>query len=246
MKKNAQITLIIAIGVFILIMASLILYLAYYFKIKNRAEPLVFEKISIENYINGCVKKTSEDGLVLLGRQGGLILLQDYLETPEVGIEYSLMNNQNKVPSIEKMQDELSFYLKNNLNECLKDFDDFIKQGWDVKKEVIDAKTKINEKDVIFEVYYPIKISNDKGDILNFGKFISILNVRLKYIHNLVNTVVDFNIKNPKSVDRTALNNYNVNVTVFPYEGSLVYVVDDSNFLIMNEPYRFMFAMKFG
>lgn len=246
MKKRAQITLVISIGVFILIMASLVLYLAYYFKIKNGAEPLAFEKISIENYVNGCIKKTAEDGLALLGRQGGLVILQNYLNTPEFGIEYSLAENRNEVPSIEKMNDELSFYLKGNLNKCLKDFDDFRKQGWGVEKGDFNAKTRINEKDVAFEVYYPIKISNDRGEMLDFEKFASVLNVRLKYIHSLVNNIVEFNIKNPKSVDRTALSKYDVGIAVFPYEGSLVYAIEDSNSMIMGEPYRFMFAMGFG
>lgn len=244
MKKNAQITLIFAIAIFIVAIAALIFYATGYVKIENAIEPLVFEKASIENYINNCVKKTAEDGLKLLGKQGGLIMLQEHLQTPNFGISYNLYNNQNKVPSIEKMQDEISFYINNNLNKCLKDFDDFKKQGWGVEKDNINAKTQINEKDVTFEVDYPLKISN-KGDAINFEKFVSTLNVRLKYIYSLVNNLVELNIKNPKSVDRTALSNYDVNVTVFPYEGSLVYVIDDSNSMIRNEPYRFMFAMKF-
>ena len=243
MKKNAQITLIIAIGVFILIMASLILYLAYYFKIKNSAEPLVFEKISIENYINGCVKKTSEDGLVLLGRQGGLILLQDYLETPDVGIEYSLMNNQNKVPSIEKMQDELSFYMKNNLDVCLKGFEDFKNQGWVVEKSDIEAKTQVNEHDVAFDVDYPIKVS-DKGSTISFDRFTSRLNVRLKYIHAIVDYIVEFTAVYKNHIDLTSLNEYNVNVTAFFYDSSLVYVLEDPKSLITSEPYKFIFALK--
>ena len=243
MKKNAQVTFMIAISVFIVVIASFIFYVAYYFENKNLAEPLVFERLSIENYINGCVKKTAEDGLKLLGKQGGIIL-KEHLQTPNSGIDYYLYNNQSKIPSIENIQDELSFYVKSNLDACLRDFEDFKRRQWNVEKGEIETKTQVNEQDVAFEVNFPLKITN-QGSTLNFERFVSKVNVRLKYIYDLANRTVNFNIKNPRSVDRTALSNYDVNVTVFPYEDSVVYVIDDSKSLIMNKAYRFMFAMGF-
>ena len=101
------------------------------------------------------------------------------------------------------------------------------------------------QEDVFFEVDFPLKVS-DKGNTINFEKFAAKLNVRLKYIYNLANTVVDFNAKNPGGIDRTALSDYDVNVTIFPYQNSLVYVIDDSKSLVMNQPYRFIFALKIG
>ena len=205
---------------------------------------MVFERISIENYINGCIKKTAEDGLKLFGKQGGIIIQDDFLAVPNPGIAY-LYNNGNKIPSMDKIQHELSSYMDNNLNTCLKNFDDFKKQGWNVERGNINIKAQINQEDVFFEVDLPFKVS-DKGNTINFEKFVSKLNVRLKYIYDLVNKIVDFNIKIPGGIDRTALNNYDVNVTIFPYQNSLVYVIDDSKSLVMSRPYRFIFALKLG
>ena len=91
-NKKAQITLIIAIAVFIVIIAGLIFYVANYYK-KSSIEPLVFEKASIENYINVCVKKTAEDGLKQLGKQGFVV-------------------DNSKVPSIEEIQNQLNSILQ--------------------------------------------------------------------------------------------------------------------------------------
>ena len=123
MARKGQITLIIAIALFILIVAALIFYVTYYFKNKNSLEPLIFEKASIENYINSCVKKTAEDGLKLFGKQGSIVT-DDSIKTPSINVAY-YFDNVNKVPTLEKIQNELSTYVNNNLNLCLRDFADF-------------------------------------------------------------------------------------------------------------------------
>ena len=87
-KKNAQITLIMLVGIFIVMTAALVFYFVYYFENKNPIAPLVFERGSIENYVNQCAKKTAENGLKLLGAQGGFITLQDYLQAQNAGISY--------------------------------------------------------------------------------------------------------------------------------------------------------------
>ncbi|MDP3764903.1 MAG: hypothetical protein Q8R04_00165 [Nanoarchaeota archaeon] len=243
-NKNAQITWIIATAIFIFIISAFTFYVTNYFKPKNPIEPLVFERASIENYIDECVKKTAEDGLKLLGKQGGLIITADYLTAPNLGIVY-LYNDGNKIPSMDRIQNELSFYMNDSLNNCLKNLDDFKKQGWNAEKGNINIKTQINQEDVFFEVDFPLKVS-DKGNTINFEKFAAKLNVRLKYIYNLANTVVDFNAKNPGGIDRTALSDYDVNVTIFPYQNSLIYVIDDYKSVIMNQPYRFIFALRLG
>ncbi len=241
MKKQAQITFILLISIFIVIIAALIFYVANYYKNKNLIEPLVFEKSSIQNYIDSCVKKTAEEGLILLGKQGSLVL-DDSLKVKDIEIYYYFKNG-NRVPSIENLQGQLSNYVKNNINVCLRGFEDFKKQGWDVEQGSFDAKTQINEKDVNFDVDFPLKIS-DKGSTINFEKFASKLNVRLKYIYDLANKVVDFSSKYKRQVDLSALNGYDVNVTVIDYEDSLIYNIADSNSMIMSRPYVFRFVVK--
>lgn len=223
MGKKSQVTLIIAIALFILIVAALIIYVVNYYK-KNPIEPLVFERASIENYINNCIKKTAEDGLKQFGKQGFVV-------------------DDSKIPNISDVHNQLSSYVDGNLNVCLKNFDDFKKQGWDVEKNSIDAKTQINEQDVSFDISYPLKIS-DKVNTINFERFALKLNIRLKYIYELVNKIVDFKSKYDKEVDLTTLRDYDLEIAIFPNKDSFVYVIDDPKSLIMNEPYRFVLAIN--
>lgn len=223
MEKKSQITLVIALALLILIIAAFIIYSGNYLK-KNNQEPLIFERASIENYINDCVKGTAENGLKQLGKKGFAV------DKPEIA-------------SIEEMQSQLADYINSNLDSCLDNFNDFERAGWDVEKGSINAKAQINEKDVSFDVDYPIKVANE-GSTISFERFTSIVNVRLKYIHELAGKIVEFKFKHNKEVDLTTLSEYDLEVTIFPDKEDFVYVIDDHKSLIMNEPYRFILKIK--
>ena len=233
----------ILIGIFIVIIAALIFYAAIYFKNKNPIEPLVFEKASIEGYINNCVKKTAEDGLKLLGKQGGLINLDENKKIGNLSIANLFYSSKSQVPSIEKIQDELSFYVNSNLNICLKDFEDFKKQGWNVDKGSITTKTQINENDVLFEANFPLKISDKENSII-FEKFFANENIRLKYIYEIVNKIVDFRVKHERQIDATTLSNYEVYINVYDYGDFLIFNIVDYKSLILKTPYEFNFAVS--
>lgn len=241
--KKSQITFVMIIVIFIIIIAILI-YAPRFFKIKIK-DILAFDKATIQKYIDECMKITAEDGLKLLGKQGGYINLGEHLETPNLKTSYLLLNNKSKVPPIEEIENELSLYMDNNLNTCLRGFEDFKKQGWDVEKGELDSKTKINQNDVAFEVNYPIKITN-KGDIIKVDKSLVYINVRFMHIYNILNKIVDFNIKNPKYIDRSDLDKYGIKIKVYPYQNSLIYVIDDPKSLVANQPYRLILALHFS
>lgn len=241
MKRKSQATSVGLLMLLVLLFAVLVLYLVDGYN--ARLNTLVFERYSIENYINQCVKKTGEDGLTLLGKQGGAIILKDYIDIQGLGISY-MYRNGNKMPSIGNIQDELSFYINANLKVCFRDFEDFKRMGWGVEKGEVNANTQINQRDVTFEVDFPLKVMN-KGKTIQFDRFLVNLNIRLKFIYDMVSSIVSFNEINPGIIDMTELNNYDVNVTIFPYNKSIIYAIDDSKSLIINKPYRFMFAMSF-
>lgn len=227
MSKKSQVTLIIAMAVFIFLVAALIFYISYYYKSKNPVEPLAFERAAIESYVNNCVKKTAEEGLKSLGKKG-------------------LVSGANsKIAPIESLQNELSSYVNNNLDICLRDFEDFKKQGWDVEKNAHDAKAQINEQDVSFDVAYPLRVSS-KENTLNFGRFFAKVDVRLKLIYGALSSIAEFKFKYKREVDLTELSSYDLEFTVFPDRDSFVYVIDDKKSLIMNEPYRFRLAIVEG
>jgi len=240
-KKRGQITMIMALAIVMLIIAALTIYLLNYYK-KNFTEPLVFEKASIENYINNCIKKTAEDGVRLLGKQGGYINLEDRIKAQN-NIAVLSQNNKSKVQSIAGMENELSAYVKNNLNSCLKNFRDFKSQGWQVEAGSIKAAAKINENDVTFEANFPMSV-NSKGDTIKFERFVIMLNVRLKYVYELVDSIVDFKIKHNRDIDLKDAAKYDVEIVVFLHNKNIIYTIYDYKSPILNKPYMFIFGLE--
>ncbi|MBI2653931.1 hypothetical protein HYX02_03905 [Candidatus Woesearchaeota archaeon] len=240
-KKRGQITIVMALAIVMLIIAALTIYVLNYYK-KNFTEPLVFEKASIENYINNCIKKTAEDGVKLLGKQGGYINLEDSIKAQN-NIAVLSLNNKSKAQPIAGMENDLSNYLKNNLNSCLKNFKDFKRQGWQVEAGSIKAAAKINENDVTFEANFPMSV-NSKGDTIKFERFVIMLNVRLKYVYELVDSIVDFKIKHNRDIDLKDATKYDVEIVVFLHNKNIIYAIYDHKYPILNKPYMFIFGLE--
>ena len=78
-NKKSQVTLFIILGIVILSIFSLIFYLVNYTskeKFGEKSEEAgktSAELKPIEEYIKSCLKETAEQGLLLLGKQGGYI-----------------------------------------------------------------------------------------------------------------------------------------------------------------------------
>ncbi len=240
--RKSQISLFMLFVVVLAIIGILVFFSVKLLKASNENE-LLFERSSIEKYVNSCLKKTSEDALKLLGKGGGYITQYDFVQINNAKVSL-LLDGMNNVPAIIKMQNEMEIYIDNNLNACLNDFNDFTERGWSVEKDNPKSTAKINEKDVSFEMRMPLEVSY-RGETLSYSTFYSRSEIRLKIIHDLVSKSVGVNEIIPSSVDRTLLSNYDMNVTVFPFENTLVYVVDDHKSQILKEDYRFIFGMRF-
>ena len=55
--------------------------------------------------------------------------------------------------------EQLEMFVENNIDVCL-DFSVFERQGLEISKEQAEVEASINEKDVLFEMTYPIIINN--------------------------------------------------------------------------------------
>jgi hypothetical protein len=133
-----------------MVMAVVLLFVcAFVFMLYSRnAIHLDFTAPSIQEYLNNCLRQTSEEGLELLGKQGGRIQLQDYVSAPQYGITYWLKGKTLSVPSIADMESQLLWYLGNNIDRCINDFEDFEDKGWQVDSGEFSALVSINQNEI--------------------------------------------------------------------------------------------------
>lgn len=156
--RKGQVTLFIIIA--IILVAGIIGFFLLKDRLFVKTFPAKFQPI--ENYFLDCVKQKAQAGKEILADRGGWIYPPDFSPGSEyapfssqldfygIGVPYWYYLSGNnfvkeQVPSISKMEEQLSRYVKENL-DC--DFSDFESQGYTINLTMRNVKVKINELNI--------------------------------------------------------------------------------------------------
>lgn len=238
-NKKSQISAFLFLSMLLLF----ILLILFYYSFSSKSKPeLEFRAGSISDYIDLCLMKTSNDALFLLGKQGGYLTPLEYIAAGGHNVSYLLIGGVNKVPRKEIMEKELSDYINSNLISCLVDFRAFKDKKWRVDYTIPNTTAKISIQDVYFTSIFHVTVVQEFTH-LSFEKFTYSSKVRLQKISELSESIVNFSVSNPNSVDMTDLSDNDFEITVFPYEKKLIYSVKDRKFQLNGKDYMFNFAI---
>ena len=244
--KKGQISYFLLVALILLISSSFIFYFNSTSSEKPKSQNSFGMNLDpIKNYLNNCVKITSEDAVTTLGWQGGLIIYDEnrMITTHFGAITYAYKDRRNTFPSKQEMEKQLELYTDIILARCIENLSSY--QGWELEKEKIDTHVSINENSVLFNINYPIKLKKEKT-VEEFSEFRTEVPVRLGYIHSAINSIIEKQVKEPGWIPFTNLNEFDVNVTFYPYKkNNFIYEFVDDKSLIKNEPYRFLVANMF-
>ena len=162
-EKKAQITIFIIIAIIIVV----VVVLFYFTNQKKQASQEYFLQesikpgfIAVQSGIIECTKETSEKALETIGVQGGYYknLKKEPIKSVELEtlfIPYYYYQGQYLMPSREIIENQLSLYINDNLENCINE----IKQpDFDLLYKKPITSTKINEKNVAFTINYDIRI----------------------------------------------------------------------------------------
>ena len=127
MQKRAAVTTYIIIGIVILIIG--ILGLIFSSDIKRAfTESLNPEVKDLRLFVEECVKSTTEDVLRLAAIQGGYVEIPSriednfaYLPPPPAAVKtpFWYFRGSSMIPKKELMEEQISFYVQDNIAECL-------------------------------------------------------------------------------------------------------------------------------
>jgi len=235
-NKKGQVTYFLIFGIILLIVILFLIYLNYSSSYSS-SKRLTFDKSSIASYIQSCVDKTSLDGLVLVGRQGLYLEPKEFVSNK---ISFLLRNGKLLLQSKGNIESELSVYVQDNLLNCLENFQAFKSNLWEVFYENPRIEASINLDDVSFSVKFPVNVKREELTI-SISDFNAKHEIRLFYLYDLINKILDTQL-NEHALDLTELTNYNINLTIFPYQDSLIYAIEDTDSLVLGKPYLVMFA----
>lgn len=204
--KRGQVTVFILLGILIIVIAGGIYYTVSRQNqaIEPKEKEVPSQAQSVNLYIRLCVNKVLENGVNLIGRQGG------YIEIPQdpVGVGefknylplslnskivywyYKADNNVDFIqkPSIDSMEQEVTNYIDNNLMNCLGEFNEY--QGFKVRKGKLSVLVDIQKSKVVTRVDFPVRI--EKGDFnFDFDTFYGEYNAPLGELFEIAEKVYD-------------------------------------------------------
>lgn len=243
--KKGQISLFVILGI---VLVAVVVFAIYAFtgsspfKQKTDEEILFGAEVEkINSYVKSCVKNLGEEGLIILGKQGGLINLRDnYLETGYVDVRYAY-NKAHTFPSLDMISDELSNYISKNLPSfCTFESDTFYEI---IKPGRALTEVRFTEDSTRIEVAWPLKIMAENSTQKELKKFKVSLPIRVQKVHEAVESMIE----KPENIDLEFTENTVEDMDVKGFlkdEENEVYIVSDSGSNLRGESYKFLFAIK--
>lgn len=239
-SKRSQVSVYIVISLIIIGGTFFYLYTQDYF----RQETRTVEVDPIYSFVRECISEVGEEGIYMLGRQGG------YFITPDPNIEdipYYQYEDKDYWPSRKKVEEQLGLYMDSLLPFCTDGFSNY--PEFSVEEKSITTKVTVDDSQVYFSIVYPLSITKDsqKFYLKNFDNKI---NVRLGLIHSLAGEIIHEQMKKTTAVCATCLyslsekNKLHINVMDMNETNTLLFVIRDEQSKILDDDFHYYFINK--
>ena len=195
----------------------------------------------VYNHVDNCLGEVGGDAIKYVSLRGGYYELRG---DNELGISYYVVDGKANIPSLEEVENQISFYVEDFLSDCLS-FEKF--EGFEINEGDMDAETKINEDRVNFDLNYLLSIERDNESFLveNFEKEIE---VRLGLVYETTKDIVLNELEDLEFVCLSCLQalaeTRDLKVNVLNLIDSTIYTIRDENSKINDEVLAFNFAIK--
>jgi ribosomal protein S17E len=198
----------------------------------------------ITSEIDNCLKSTAEQGIYLIGIQGGYIEpITKSFETNFSTVSYAYSDGKVFFPSKENIENQIAGYIDLMLPRCV----DFSKwPDFSVSQASVNSKVSIRENEIVINANWPITLQ--KGTTFRLEKFSLKLPVRLGIIYNSASQIVNSTNENPSRIDLSNLidihTNYGLITDMVPYNQTIIYSLTDPKSIIADKPYTFFVAVN--
>lgn len=164
MKKRGQISIVIIIGAFLLVLSGLGYMLISHASNMTNEKSVSEEDVlpAVEQFTLGCLKQTADNALLLAGLQGGYIYGDyDGVDYGAYKIPFNYYYRQDTSPILLEVEfDHLGAYVENEINTCLQNYSAF---PYDFKFELLSVDVNVKDNYVYFDMKFPITvIAGDK------------------------------------------------------------------------------------
>ncbi|MCW8965203.1 MAG: hypothetical protein OQK82_00740 [Candidatus Pacearchaeota archaeon] len=239
MKIKGQLTIFIIMG--IILVVSVVLYFVLRGGIIQ--EYSISDTSSVKNFVDDCILEVSENVLEQVSQRGGYYFFSNKSTSSGLAIYYS--NGNNYMPSKEEIEEEISFYVKESLFFCTKNFIDF--SGLNVSQGEVEVKTFIEDESISFEIDYPIRVM--RGDNLDLLRDFSLnLPVRVKVVYEMSKEILQSSrdeICLSCILDKSLEKDLYVDVNDLSDE-AVMFIVRDENSELKEGPFEWVFVIDYA
>ncbi|MBS3131328.1 hypothetical protein J4212_02750 [Candidatus Woesearchaeota archaeon] len=254
MAKKAQAAIFIILGIVILIVGSLLFY-TNSLSVEDAKQdaqtanevPLQLEPIN--GFFESCLKEAAEEAVVLAGFQGGFV--EPIAGFPLLKASFSDIHmwkyEESKLysPILKNLAaNQISIYVGNKIPQC----------AASVKKQFpfaefgsnADAVTTIGQDEVSTSILYDISIKSG-GDTFTKSQHLIKVPVRLGYIMDSAEKIIDRQIEDVDKVDLAYLSSFDFSASaIMSDDEEVMFKIVDVKSKIGGEPYIFLFAEKYN
>jgi hypothetical protein len=242
-QKRGQITIFVIIA--ILIVAGILLFFYIQNKTSSLTPTIPKDVPPVYNFVQDCLKETSENALIRIGEQGGYFLIFDE-PSIEGRIPYYLQGTQDSIPTQQEIEQNLAGFVREELGFCILNFKDF-KEDYKITSELKLSQAKILSNKVRFSLDYPITITKEET-AYQLEDFSVDIPVRADKIIKISQEVIAEQKLHSESICLSCLydlgNNYGAHIDMLDYGNSTIFIIIDDNYKINNASYEWSFAVK--
>jgi hypothetical protein len=231
MKKRGQVTIFIIIGIVILIA---LLGFAFREQIgRTLGRLLQPEAEPLRVFIERCADISGNKAIELASRQGGYVRIPEklalsfdgYIPPPPSPLQVPMWwyKGANYAPTVDEVEQQLADYVKENMEQCLSEFDAFAQYDV-IEKGELAVDAELHENDVRFVVDYPILIKpKNANNTIQIGSLAVAVEKPFGKLYTLAQDIMklenDIGFVENLTMDIIAVADGAGDSPYFPYEG---------------------------
>lgn len=251
MRPKGQIAAFMIVAIVLIVLLALIIHIAGVTQVEQGQAQTAERNIessmtSLNEYVTGCLRKSAETGLLMIGAQGGYVYPEvppGYMEYDNTRVHYGYLLGYNTVPSREDVAKyQLGRYILEMVPDCTGEFTQFSHLG-QISARDSDVRVDINDNNVVINLRYPITISTPYHTS-TVSDFSTVLPVRLGHLLDIEDEISSRTVLNPNWIELTWLNSLDVKAVGTPMAGNkLFYSLTDPQSKMGGTPYVYQFGM---
>ena len=274
MQKRGQISAFVVLGLVLVLIIAFLFYpkdglystpqLQEELK-QSSTIPIEFE--GVEEFINSCLEETIKNGIFVIGKQGGYYDLPEDRSRVVSSVEFNPFDEErvpiaffielspyyfdrglDLIPKIDFIEKELTNYIEDNLNVCVRDFEDF----YDFANFTYDSPkitSKILDDKISVQMDYPIFIQRGNFNF-RLNSFSENINFDFYEKYKIVESIIDEQKKDSKFIPIGFItnlayeNNFTFEVTNLDESATLFVLMFNDEKLFENSKYIYTFIIK--